>query len=757
MNPDQRTAKGDSLGADGTYYPMQNQLVQQPIRELASVGDVAAAPEASTWKNIVTVLHALRRRWLIGLSIGLSLGAAAAYAAWKYTPAPYTAYREVRIRTQAHVGLTSRSQRAQDFRVYKQTQMKLVRSRSVLSAAISDPKVAQLPLLQQQENQIEWLQTHLIVRESGTEFFRISLVHENRSDLIPVLNAVTEAFKTEVVDKEVDAIEKRITFVEKQRAAAQARSSALRSGLKELNKTKAAGSERLTHILDNRLQVNNAIRSTQREIRDLEVLLQLHHRVKKRHQDRIKNFKVDEKTAKTIDKYVAENQEHRDLKRQLDAAKRLLKLQQSELTSNHPNIAQTQNRLRQLSTDLDSLRARLRPEIVQRIIGSLPREKVRLTKPEIEFRLEQHREHLLRSTAELEGINKQLKDAGVAEVDLDEKEKEIESSEKFEARLSSDITYMKFNRQLRDEEPRITISDRSEISTKPDTKKRLFATAGAGCGTFGLLLAGIVLLDIRSRRISSIQQLVDRVGLPVLGSVPVMPRHATRKKGRWNARAQYWHGVLTESINSARTFLMRQAEGMKTPVVMVTSALGGEGKTTIASHLATSLARAGKNVLLVDGDMRRPFIHRVFGHDLVPGVAEVIRNEIESDAAIQQTDIPNLAILSGGVGDQLSAQLLAQERVSELLSAWRSHYDFVIVDSAPVLPVTDTLLISQHVDGVLFAIRRDVSRATKVLSACQRLSLLGVPLLGAIAIGLDDESYGHRYSYSYGHSNSPSS
>ena len=189
---------------------------------------------------------------------------------------------------------------------------------------------------------------------------------------------------------------------------------------------------------------------------------------------------------------------------------------------------------------------------------------------------------------------------------------------------------------------------------------------------------------------------------------------------------------------------------------MITSALRGEGKTTIACHLATSLAKAGRNVLLIDGDMRLPFVHRTFDLELEPGFAEVVRGDSQISDAIQPSIVAGLSILPAGKLDEKTIDLLAQDRLGELLTDWRSQFDFIIVDSAPVLPVTDTLLIAQHVDGVLFTIRRDVSRSGRVVAACQQLSLLGVPLLGAIAIGLDDENYSYRnaYGYSYGSSSS---
>jgi Mrp family chromosome partitioning ATPase len=92
---------------------------------------------------------------------------------------------------------------------------------------------------------------------------------------------------------------------------------------------------------------------------------------------------------------------------------------------------------------------------------------------------------------------------------------------------------------------------------------------------------------------------------------------------------------------------------------------------------------------------------------------------------------------------------LAQDTLGPILAQLRDQFDFIIVDSSPILPVTDSLLISQWVDGVIFSIRRDISQYPKVSAACQRLAMMGIPLWGAVVIGLDQMSYGYRYAYPY--------
>ena len=148
-------------------------------------------------------------------------------------------------------------------------------------------------------------------------------------------------------------------------------------------------------------------------------------------------------------------------------------------------------------------------------------------------------------------------------------------------------------------------------------------------------------------------------------------------------------------------------------------------------------------------------MHRAF--DLPPGqgVCEVLRGEAKLEDCIQELNSPaGLSVLPAGKINQQVLRLLALDSLDEMLKPLKHEYDFIIIDSSPLLPVTDGLLVAQHVDGVILSIRRDVSRMGKVVMACQKLSMLGIPLLGAVTIGLQEENHyypksGYKH-YGYG-------
>jgi capsular exopolysaccharide synthesis family protein len=192
-------------------------------------------------------------------------------------------------------------------------------------------------------------------------------------------------------------------------------------------------------------------------------------------------------------------------------------------------------------------------------------------------------------------------------------------------------------------------------------------------------------------------------------------------------------------------------------VVMITSAVSGEGKSSLASYLAPSLARSGLKTLLIDADLRNPSLHRIFDLPLAPGLSELLRGEIFDSALINETAVENLNIVTAGNCDRRTIHRLSQGCLETHFVQFKQQFDFVIVDSSPVLPVADGLIVAQQADTVLFSIFRDVSRKARVSAALQRLQCLGVPILGAVVTGAEGSRYGNLYGSGSGYPSLPDS
>jgi capsular exopolysaccharide synthesis family protein len=254
--------------------------------------------------------------------------------------------------------------------------------------------------------------------------------------------------------------------------------------------------------------------------------------------------------------------------------------------------------------------------------------------------------------------------------------------------------------------------------------------------------------EFRSRKVNSAADVAEGLGLNVLGSLPALPARLRRPvQGNASPCDLERQHQMTEAVDAIRTLLLHQTRNGALQVVMITSPGGGEGKTSLASQLAASLARAWRKTLLVDGDLRNPAAHRLFDVPLEPGLSEVLRDEVKLGDVVRPTPLGRLWMVPAGNWDSHAVQALAQDGVRALFGQLKSEYEFIIVDSCPVLPVADSLLLAQHVDAVIFSVLRDVSRLPAVHAAHQRLNALGVRTLGAVMIGAGGDVPALAYQY----------
>ncbi len=282
---------------------------------------------------------------------------------------------------------------------------------------------------------------------------------------------------------------------------------------------------------------------------------------------------------------------------------------------------------------------------------------------------------------------------------------------------------------------------------RPPTDQKLdkkIKVAGiTGFSLFGLAVLGIAFAEYRTRRVYSPEDVTRGLGIPMVGSLPALPPHALRPLPGPDGAYLAEQAPLLESVDALRTVLLRAAQTDGVRVVMVTSAGGGEGKSSLAAHLAASLARGWRNTLLLEADLRNPSTEALF--DLppdAPGLSEVLRGEVTTDDAIRPTSLPRLALLSAGRADPHTLQALAQEEVGNIIGRLKADYDFVVIDVPPALPVPDAMMIGQHADAAILAVLRNVSRLPAVYAAQQRLASLDIPILGAVVIGESVNTYG---------------
>ncbi|MDA7980514.1 MAG: polysaccharide biosynthesis tyrosine autokinase [Pirellulales bacterium] len=300
----------------------------------------------------------------------------------------------------------------------------------------------------------------------------------------------------------------------------------------------------------------------------------------------------------------------------------------------------------------------------------------------------------------------------------------------------------------------------------PDLVK-ILAIAGALGLVGGMGLALVV--EMADRRFRSPDDIRDQLGLAVVGHIPSIP--AEWKSPKRSAKGDVIpaidaivtahhkpRGRAAEAYRAVRTSLFFHARSTGQRVIQVTSSHAGDGKTTLASNLAVLVAQSGKKVLLIEADFRRPRCHKVFGLDNTVGISSVITSETEIADATQKSGVENLSVMTCGPRPGNPAELLTSPVFEEMIDAVREEYDFVIVDTPPLLVVTDPSVVASRVDGVLLVMRLSKRTRDSARRSCEILGSLGVNVLGVVVNGIgkgNDYGYGssyggYRYSYHYG-------
>jgi capsular exopolysaccharide synthesis family protein len=204
----------------------------------------------------------------------------------------------------------------------------------------------------------------------------------------------------------------------------------------------------------------------------------------------------------------------------------------------------------------------------------------------------------------------------------------------------------------------------------------------------------------------------------------------------------------TEAYRIARTNLLAYPASLRT--IMITSARSGQGKSTVTTNLGIVTAQMGRRVIVVEGDMRRPVLHRFFALDNSAGLAEVLKGEASLSEVLQPTGIENLFFLSSGTPPSHPAELLGSRAMRELLDTLRSQSDMVFIDTPPVSAFSDPLILSREVDAVILAYRaRQVPREVDVRARLQ-LEAMQANVLGIILTNVEPDvcdSYYYHYTY----------
>jgi capsular exopolysaccharide synthesis family protein len=679
------------------------------------------------------------------LCLGLLFAPAAGVGAWFLLSAKYTAFARLYVAS-SPLWIVSRNadvpEATRDFLTYLKTQADSVRSRPILYTVLQREDVRTLPSVVQQVDPVLWLEETLKVEtQENSEFINVSLSGPNPEELVVLVNALTEVYLGENHRLEEKRRAERVQALEKiltdTRENLRKKKNELRGLADQFGTTdKGALTQKQLNLLAEFGELKKQLSQVQIERMRAEMRLEAHKATEKNQGESVL---VPETAVNQALETDAVGKDHLTRIARLEEV-----ISDYEANARYPEKESTYIRARQRVEShkkaLSKRRQELRVELAKGVgLNSRAEYHIKLSQLEQDLLPLARQEEALRK--EVDKLKTDAEKVGTSSTTVEMLREEIKVDEQFSDKVGAQLDQLRVELQS---PHRVNLYQEAGLQKK-DTKKQLAATILAPLGVLGCICLTISWLEFRLRRIRTAEEVIKGLGMRVMGAVPDVPQ-ASRRLLVGTAAEQGSGEHLLESIDSIRTVLLRDASVTATRIVMVTSAIAGEGKTTLASHLASSLAHAGRRTLLIDCDLRRPAAHQMFELPLQPGFSEVMLEEVHVAEATMSTAVSGLWVIPAGQWDREVLQALAKGGLEQIFDKLRAEYDFIVVDSHPVLTGTDSLLIGQHVDAVIFSLLRDVSQTPRVYAAYQRLAALGIRVLGAVVNGSREEGlYGSGY------------
>ncbi|MFM9058732.1 MAG: polysaccharide biosynthesis tyrosine autokinase [Planctomycetaceae bacterium] len=684
--------------------------------------------------DFVSIGHAIRRRWLPATVIGLALGATAAVLAWFLLPREYEAVAWLRVRS--NPGTFSGGSSPAEYDQYRKTQLQLIKSPFVLNAALRRPNISNLESLRDTKDQLAWLMRRVVVgAPAESEVVQIRMRGENPREVQQVVNAVTQAYLSDVVSKERTERLARRDMLEKKYKENMAE---VRTRLETFNnlarslgtRDSAEVATQRSLLLDHLGTLRAQLTQQQRDVLQIDTELALIDATKRMNADGDAGPDED-----SVDASVLRHPQIADLARRLAELDETIAFQaeRSARGENDPSVRRLRAQREDLSRRIDAKAAELRPQVVAEAAGDSTRRPggMASTPALLRMRREIIAKQLEETSKEFDQVAKEVTALGNANADLEARRNEI-------AQLQAVTNQMGI--QLNASEVDIAMPNRVELIEEAglpgvgEDLSRILLSALAALAGFGLGFAGVILLEYQRARIATVADVTQRIGMRVIGTVPAISRSAKRPNT----------DEVTESIDGVRTIIAQT--GREAPkVILVTSAVEHEGKTTFAAQLAASLARSGHRTLLLDGDLRHPNVHMALELDLRAGLPELLRGEIGNDEAVQPTSIDGLFAVTGGSCNYASITALSKPEAASVVKGFRGSFDHVVIDAGPVLAFADALLLGQLSDAAIVVTMRDVSRVPLVTKAVDRLRSVGIRVLGTVINGVSDDGPRRRY------------
>ncbi len=369
--------------------------------------------------------------------------------------------------------------------------------------------------------------------------------------------------------------------------------------------------------------------------------------------------------------------------------------------------------------------------------------------------------HRGRVAAAMAEQNRQVDLLSQASIQYGVLKREVESNRQLHEGLSQRLKETDVSAGLK--AANIHVIDRGVVPTapfSPNVPRSLGLGLALGLmGAVGIALAA----DFFDNSIKNSEDVERDLRLPFLGEIPAFEKSWAAETGGLLARVNGGTSYVTsssyaywESYRRLRTALLFSTADARPKTILVTSAMPGEGKTTTAVNLATVLAQTGARTLLLELDMRKPRLADIFQTGRTRGISRYLSGQSDLNTEIQGTGIPNVWIIPAGPAVPNPPELIGSTRMEGALDLLAKHFQYVVIDAPPLVPVTDVLPMARRVDGVLLVVQAGKTPKALVQKARNLLRSVDARIFGALMTQakLEESEYGHYQNY-YDVGNSP--
>ena len=663
---------------------------------------------------------------------------------------------------------------------YMQTHVELIKSNNVLDAAAKDPRAAAFARIRNAEDPIQELGKVIGVGiRPNTHIIEVSMISPSRDEAAILVNAVVDSFLEEnkgwsnvatkmQITKLSDYRDKLDLDIKKTEREMKERVARGNTSERVVEKTRDTDSsakkdknaaESMEWTVDNYRKVFNECWSIRIELLAAEASLEEARRTAEEVSKESSLQDSQPRSSPQLERRLRSDPELVDLlKQRSQAMDHLNKVRGNSRDQGDAAITKARdnaNRLiRSFNAALDRKRQLFQDELSASLNGADPFvevKKLETTVKNLTTRKKALEEELNKTKLE---NTKQQSD----ELELLFLREDHSSLKEMQEMVQRKLEQLNFDALAGE---RIRRLNEARPEGQPISDKRMQYMAMAPIGVLGAVLGLVVLLEIRSGRVADTEILSSRMRHEVFSIAP-LPNIRPGIGMDTSEKAEQRLARFVQSLDHLRVALCEGGTNGEGRCVMITSATGGEGKTTLSAHLAARCANAGTSTLLIDADMRRASLGRLLDVPPGMGLGDVLAGEVELDSALITVQAGGFHFLSAGTPGIDPTRVLKSTRLAELIGQLRQMYDLVIIDTPPVLPVADALILGRWADGAVMAARYDASRLPLVERANRQIIAAGIPVLGVVVNGVkgQDQAYGsYSYNYSYpgrqDHSNEP--